>query len=46
MAQDKIIKGFDNPVVMEFTFTGDFAALGLNTVTSISLSLGTDTYTT
>ena len=46
MAQDKIIKGFDNPVVMEFTFTGDFAALGLNTFTSISLSLGTETYTT
>ena len=46
MAQDKIIKGLDNPIVMEFTFTGDFAALGLNTFTSINVDIGTETYTT
>lgn len=46
MAQNKIIKGFDNPVIMQFTFTGDFAASGLNTFTSISLSIGAETYTT
>jgi hypothetical protein len=46
MAQNKVIKGLDNPVVMNFTFTGDFAALGLNTFTSINLDLGDETYTT
>ena len=46
MAQNKIIKGVDNPVIINFRFKGDFAALGLNTFTSITLDLGNETYTT
>ena len=46
MSQNRIIKGKDNPVVMTFTFTGDFAASGLNTFTSISVDIGTESYTT
>jgi hypothetical protein len=46
MAQNKIIKGLDNPVIMKFTFTGDFAASGLSTFTSINVSIGDETYTT
>ncbi len=44
--QNVIVKGLDNPVVMTFSFTGDFAASGLNTFTSIQIVIGGETYTT
>lgn len=44
--QNVIVRGLDNPVVMTFSFTGDFAASGLNTFTSIELVMGGETYTT
>lgn len=46
MAQNRIIKGLDNPVIMTFSFSGDFSVNGLNTFTSITLDIGTDTYST
>lgn len=46
MPQNVIIKGKDNPVVITFAFTGDFASLGLNTFTSVSVQVGDETYTT
>ena len=44
MAQDTIIKGCDNPIVFEFTFSGYFAASGLNTFSSITLDIGSESY--
>lgn len=44
--QNTIYKGYDNPVIMEFTFGGDFAALGLNNFTSIDVKVGTETHST
>lgn len=42
--QDVIIKGRDNPVTFEFTFTGDFAALGLNNFNRITVDIGSESY--
>lgn len=44
--QNVIVKGNDNPVVMTFSFTGDFLASGLNTFTSITLTIGGEEYST
>lgn len=46
MAQNVIVKGKDNPVVISFTFTGDFAASGLNTFAEVTLSIGGESYST
>lgn len=46
MAQDTIIKGLDNPVVMNFSFTGDFASTGLSAFNEIKLVIGTEEYST
>jgi len=46
MTQNVIVKGKDNPVVISWTFTGDFAASGLNTFTRIELIIGGETYST
>jgi hypothetical protein len=46
MAQNVIVKGKDNPVVINFTFTGDFAASGLNAFTSVTLAIGGESYNT
>lgn len=45
-AQNTIYKGYDNPVIMAFTFGGDFAALGLNNFTRIDVTIGTETHST
>lgn len=44
--QNVIVKGNDNPVVMTFSFAGDFAASGLNTFISVDLVIGGETYST
>ena len=41
-----IIKGRDNPVILEFTFNGDFEANGLNTFDYITLSVDNESYST
>lgn len=41
-----IIKGRDNPVILEFTFTGDFETNGLNTFDYITLSIDNESYST
>ena len=46
MPQNVIVKGKDNPVVMEFSFTGDFEASGLNTFTEVKLTIGGEEYST
>ena len=46
MTQNVVIKGRDNPVIVNFAFTGDFAALGLNTCTRIDVGIGGETYST
>lgn len=42
--QDIIIKGSDNPVIFEFTFSGDFSASGLNNFTRITVAIGNESY--
>jgi hypothetical protein len=42
--QNLIIKGKDNPVVMQFTFDGEFAEIGLANFTRITLTIGGETY--
>lgn len=44
--QNVIIKGKDNPVIFNFSFTGDFAAEQLASFDRITLQLGTETYDT
>ena len=44
--QNIIIKGRDNPVILEFTFTGDFETNGLNTFDYITLSVDSESYST
>lgn len=44
--QNVIVKGRDNPVIMTFTFTGDFEAQGLNNFSSITVDVGSETYST
>lgn len=46
MAQDTVIKGKDNPVIFNFSMTGDFAANQLNTFDSITLDIGGESYST
>ena len=43
--QNKIIKGTDQPVVMNFTFTGEFASGGLGEFTDIQITIGSEVYT-
>ena len=42
---NRIVKGTDTPVSFVFSFTGDFAADGLNNFTDIEVALGSETYT-
>jgi len=44
--QNEIYKGFDNPVVFTFAFTGEFAANGLSNFTDITLDIGGESYST
>lgn len=44
--QNVIVRGRDNPVVMEFSFGGDFAASGLNTFNEVRVTIGDETYST
>lgn len=44
--QNLIIKGKDNPVVIEFSFTGDFYQNGLNTFARLTLQIGDEIYDT
>lgn len=44
MSQDTVIKSRDNPVTFVFSFTGDFAANGLNNFNRITLSIGGESY--
>lgn len=41
--QNTVIKGRDNPVIITFSFNGDFAADQLNTFTRIELTIFADT---
>ena len=42
--QNTIIKGHDNAVVFTFMFDGEFAALGLNNFTRITIDIGAESY--
>lgn len=42
--QNVVYLGRDNPVVIEFTWSGEFAAEGLNNFDDIALSLGGESY--
>lgn len=44
--QRYIHKGTDTPVRISFSFTGDFAASGLNTFTSLTVGIGSENYST
>ena len=44
--QNEIYLGLDNPVVMTFSFSGEFAAGGLSNFTNIQLTIGGEVYTT
>lgn len=44
--QNEIYLTFDNPVVFEFTFTGEFATNGLSNFTNITLDIGGESYST
>lgn len=46
MAQDTVIKGKDNPVIFQFSFTGDFATLQLNSFSRIELTIDSESYST
>lgn len=46
MSSNVIYKGFDNPIIFTFSFSGDFAALGLNNFTRIDVTIGSETYST
>lgn len=46
MAQDTVIKGKDNPVIFQFSFTGDFSTLQLNSFSRIALTIGEESYST
>lgn len=46
MAQDTVIKGKDNPVIFNFTMTGDFAANQLNTFDKVTVDIGGEAYAT
>lgn len=43
--QNVIYLGKDNPVIIEFTFTGDFADNGLSNFTDIQVTISDETYT-
>jgi hypothetical protein len=44
--QNEIYIGLDNPVVMTFSFTGEFSGGGLSNFTYIQLTIGSEVYTT
>lgn len=46
MSQSIVIKGRDNPAIFEFSFTGDFASLQLNTFSRVVVNIGTESYST
>lgn len=46
MAKNKIIKGRDNPVVLNFIFYDSFAADGLNNFNKIVVEVGGESYNT
>ncbi len=43
--QNIIYLGRDNPVIVEFSFTGDFANDGLSNFTDIQVTISDETYT-
>ena len=46
MAQDTVIIGKDNPVILVGNFNGDFAAEQFDTFSRITLSIGGENYST
>ena len=44
--QNIVYKGFDNPLVLLFTFTGDYADGGLNNFSRIEAVIGDEEYNT
>lgn len=44
-AQNIVFLGKDNPVVIKFTFDGEFLADGLSNFTNIIVNVSTETYT-
>jgi hypothetical protein len=44
--QNEIYIGLDNPVVMTFSFTGEFGSGGLSNFTYIQLTIDSEVYTT
>lgn len=45
MSQNTVYLGKDNPIVITFTFTGDFATDGLSNFTDIQVTIGGESYT-
>ena len=43
--QNVVYLGRDNPIIVNFTFTGDFANDGLSNFTDIQVTIGDETYT-
>jgi hypothetical protein len=43
--QNVVYLGKDNPVIIDFTFTGDFAVDGLSNFTDIQVDIGGEQYT-
>lgn len=43
--QNIVYLGYDNPIVIEFAFTGDFSDGGLSNFTDIRVIIGDETYT-
>lgn len=44
--QNRLFIGRDNPIVLEFTFTGDFASGGLSNFDNITANIGGEEYST
>lgn len=44
--QNIVVKGFDNEMVLKFTFTGDYSSGGLNNFDSLEATIGGEVYST
>lgn len=44
--QNRLFIGRDNPIVLEFNFTGDFASGGLSNFDNITVNIGGEEYST
>jgi hypothetical protein len=45
MSQNTVFIGNDNPVIVNFSFTGDFSVDGLSNFTDIQVGVGSESYT-